>query len=222
MKIQLQWMLCAIVGVMVATGTASGGEEKAPPPPEPKPATLAGPVHEAIQKGFAFLCATQGKDGAWGSHDPQVADFGELGFGMYDFGCHDGVRIACTAICAKALLLYDHRSPADTAALIKAVDCLLRDWKLAFDPGNAFNVWGYAFNLDFLTALYEHSFGRPYRLRIKEVLPLVIDHTCKMQVADGGWAYYTSVMMEGDSLSFTTATMIVGLIRARALGFEVP
>lgn len=222
MKTQTAVWALAVILLAAASGFAGEESTEKQAGKDPDLNALAGTAHQAMQKGLAFLRATQGKDGAWGSHDPQVVDMGELGFGRYNFGCHDGVRIACTAICAKALLLYDHRSEDDTEALEKAVRCLLRDWKLAYDPGNAFNVWGYAFNLDFLTCLYGHPFGAPFKKRIDEVLPKVIDNACKMQVADGGWAYYTSVMMEGNSLSFTTASMILGLLRAEALGFEVP
>jgi hypothetical protein len=44
----------------------------------------------------------------------------------------------------------------------------------------------------------------------------------KMQAVEGGWAYYTSVMMEGDSISFITASIVLALLHARDQGFEVP
>ncbi|MEW6744298.1 MAG: hypothetical protein AB1486_16210 [Planctomycetota bacterium] len=179
-------------------------------------------AHQAIRRGFEFLRKTQAKDGAWGSHDPVVIDSSQLGFGMLEFGSHDGVRTACTGICAKALLLYPLRTKEDDAALHQAIKNLLANWKLAYDPGNAFNVWGYAFNLDFLTTLYNHSLGKPYRKELEEVVPKVIGGLKKMQVAEGGWAYYTSVMMEGASISFTTASILLPLMRAKHLGFEVP
>jgi hypothetical protein len=178
--------------------------------------------HRAIRRGFDFLLKTQAKDGAWGSHDPVVVDSSQLGFGIQNFGCHDGVRIACTAICAKAFLHYPRRTKADTLAFGRAVAMLLKNWKLAYDPGNAFNVWGYGFNLDFLVALHEHPDGKPYMKEIETVIPKIIGGLRKMQVVEGGWAYYTSVMMEGDSISFTTATILLPLLKARELGFEVP
>lgn len=179
-------------------------------------------LHDAIRKGFDYLQTCQGKDGAWGSHDPNVVDSAQLAFGMRNFGCHDGVRIACTAICAKALLFYPRRTEKDTRGLEAAIRCLLRDWKLAYDPGHAFNCWGYGYNLDFLTTLNAHPMGKKYQEAIDETIPYVIDGLKRMQVADGGWAYYTSVMMDGSSLSFTTASIMLALMKAKDQGFEVP
>ena len=198
-------------------GGESDGENKAA---EIRKQALA--AHDAIRKGFAFLRKTQAKDGAWGSHDPVVVDNAQLGFGIKNFGCHDGVRIACTAICAKALMIYPHRSIADGEAMHKAIRMLFSNWKLAYDPGNAFNCWGYAFNLDFMTALNEHEVGAPYKDEINKVIPKIIDGLKKMQVAEGGWAYYTSVMMEGASISFITSSILLSLMKARDQGFEIP
>lgn len=218
-----------------ATAPAAPGDEKKPPSREteaaakPAPAKPAKPapvtparVRAALRRGLDFLCRTQNKDGSWGSHDPVVVDEAQLGFGMLNFGCHDGVRTACTAICAKALLRAPGRTAADEAALRRAVRVLLRSRKLAYDPGNAFNVWGYAFNLDFLTALCRDPFGKPYQKELRAAIPDLVDGLRRMQVAEGGWAYYTSVMLEGSSISFITATVLLGLLEARDQGFEVP
>src|SRR5262245_5885747 len=58
----------------------------------------------AYQRGFDFLVATQNSDGSWGSHDPKVASLRDFGFQLLNRGSQDGVRLACTAIVAKALL----------------------------------------------------------------------------------------------------------------------
>ena len=212
-----------------APGAARGDEEKPAPTGAgaagmgrtPAPVTAAR-VRAAIRRGTAFLCRSQNDDGSWGSHDPVVVDDAQLGFDMLDFGCHDGVRTGCTAICAKALLRLPRRTAAEEAALRRAVRVLLSTRKLAYDPGNAFNVWGYAYNLDFLAALYRHPFGRSYRREIRAVVPDLVAGLRRMQVAEGGWAYYTSVMLEGASISFTTATVLLGLLDARDEGFAVP
>lgn len=177
---------------------------------------------KAINRGVEFLLKTQAKDGAWGSHDPVAVDDAQLAYGLLDFGCHDGMRIACTAICAKALLHLPERNDKQDQALKRAVECLLRDYKLAYDPGNAFNCWGYCYNLDFLVDLNAQPFGEPWKNKIKGVIPKIITNLKKMQAKEGGWAYYTSVMMEGDSISFITASILLGLMRAKAQGFEIP
>jgi len=199
-----------------AAGENPAGKKKE----SPRERTLR--ARQAIRKGFAFLLKTQAADGAWGSHDPVVVDSAQLGFGMTDFGCHDGVRTACTAICAEALLDYPSRTKEDDEALRRAIRMLLGKTRLAYDPGNAFNCWGYAYNLRFLVRLYGRPYGAPYKKKIKAAVPELIAGLRKMQAAEGGWAYYTSVMMDGSSISFITASIVISLIEARNLGFEVP
>jgi hypothetical protein len=200
-------------------------ETPAPAPgetPPPSKETLAKNAHAAIRRGLDFLHKTQTADGAWGSHDPVVVDSAQLGFGILDAGSHDGVRTACTSICAKAILGYPRRTKEDMAMLDKALDHVLKHLRLAYDPGNAFNCWGYAFNLDFLITLYRHEAGKPYHDKLKESIPVLIEGLKKMQAAEGGWAYYTSVMMEGSSISFISASILLSLLEAKEAGFEVP
>ncbi len=215
-------VLLLMLMVFAPMTSFSAGEDKTPDGEKNSLRKKAFLAHQAIRKGLTFLRKTQAKDGAWGSHDPVVADMAQLGFGIKNFGCHDGVRIACTAICANALLAYPHRTREDEQALQQAIPMLLKHRKLAYDPGNAFNCWGYAYNLDFLTTLYQHPYGVPFKKEIKAAVPEIIGGLRKMQAAEGGWAYYTSVMMEGASISFITSNILLGLIKARDLGFDVP
>jgi hypothetical protein len=191
-------------------------------PAPPSPQALAKSAHAAIRRGLDFLHKTQAADGAWGSHDPVVVNSAQLGFGILDAGSHDGVRTACTSICAKAILEYPDRTKEDEAMLDKAVGHVMKNLRLAYDPGNAFNCWGYAFNLDFFIALYNHEAGKPYREKLKESIPVLIEGLKKMQAAEGGWAYYTSVMMEGSSISFISASILISLLEAKQAGFDIP
>ncbi|MFO0985677.1 MAG: hypothetical protein U1E76_28730, partial [Planctomycetota bacterium] len=113
-------------------------------------------------------------------------------------------------------------SKDDTAMLDKAIRDVLQSTHLAYDPGNAFNCWGYAFALDFLTTLSAHKDGARYQKELKQAIPELIDGLKKMQAAEGGWAYYTSVMMEGSSISFITASILISLSEAKQQGFEIP
>lgn len=222
------------IAILVALPALAQDAAKPPPAPPAQPApaaaqspkddpeTIAKNAHAAIRRGFDFLRKTQAPDGAWGSHDPVVVDSAQLGFSILAPGSHDGVRTACTAICAKALLDYPGRTKDDDAMLAKAIGHVLKNLKLAYDPGNAFNCWGYAFNLDFLTALNAHEHGKTYREQLESAIPTVVDGLKKMQAAEGGWAYYTSVMMEGSSISFISASILLSLMKAREQGFEVP
>src|SRR5262245_80466 len=224
-------VLCVMSALALAQDQPKTAVPPAPSPevpapakatPAPTPEMLAKSAHAAIRKGLDFLHKTQAADGAWGSHDPVVVNSAQLGFGILDVGSHDGVRTACTSICGKAILLYPRRTKEDMAMLDKALDHVLKHLRLAYDPGNAFNCWGYAFNLDFLITLYRHEAGKPYHDKLKESIPVLIEGLKKMQAAEGGWAYYTSVMMEGSSISFISASILLSLLEAKEAGFEVP
>ena len=127
------------------------------PPPDPHglaptvdAATLAERCAEARRRGFAFLLSSQNPDGSWGSHDPKIANLADFGFQLRNRGSQDGVRLACTAICAQALLRKSDRTAEETAALDRAVKALLEISTLAYHRGESFNTWGYGYVLDFL------------------------------------------------------------------------
>ncbi len=190
-------------------------------PPDPTEILLANSEH-AIQNGLDFLVKTQNKDGSWGSHDPKVARLTNFGFAMLSRGSHDAVRTACTAICAQALLKQHNRTPAQQAALEKAIVELTQVRKFAFHGGENFNTWGYGYKLAFLVELQNAPEGEHLREKIASAARSCVDGLMKYQQHTGGWSYYSGVMRNAGSMSFNTAFFALSLHRASKIGIKVP
>ena len=190
-------------------------------PPVSRPDLVQG-AREALDRGFAFLVVTQNPDGSWGSHDPQIANLANFGFQLRNRGSQDGVRLACTAICATALMEKRGRNAAEERALSRAIEALLGTEKLAYHRGEAFNTWGYGYKLDFLTRYLGTPAGEQRRERIAAAAKVCIDGLARFQQADGGWNYYAGPTGGGQSMSFNTADFAAVLMRARARGLAVP
>ena len=223
--------LLVTVGGAQEPAAGVGGSEEAPQE-EADPHRLAPPIErdelvprarEARARGFAFLVASQNADGSWGSHDPKVASLSDFGFQLRNRGSQDAVRLACTAICATALLDKGKgRSEAEDEALAKAIAALLGVEKFAYHLGEAFNTWGYGYKLDFLTHYLHTPEGRARREEIEPAAKVCIEGLLRFQQADGGWNYYAGPSKGGESMSFNTANFAIALMRARDLGLAVP
>jgi len=206
------------------TSTATAEERPDPIGLAPKMAgeELERRAAESYRRGLAYLLPLQNADGSWGSHVPVTPGLKDFGFGTTSRGSNDGVRIACTAIIATALLHDPHRSELADAALERAIDALVRTEPIAYDMGEAFNTWGYGYRLAFLDELYEHPLGAELEGEIRAAAKVCIKGLLRFQQADGGWNYYASPMANGESMSFNTAVFTAALARAEHLGFDVP
>jgi hypothetical protein len=202
------------------------------PKPQPKsdPHQLGSPITgakllervlEARRKGFEFLVRSQNGDGSWGSHDPKIANLKDFGFQLNNRGSQDGVRLACTAICAKALLMKSERTPAESSALERAIDVLLGEERMAYHRGEAFNTWGYGYKLDFLMAYHDAGVKSEHREQLKKAVERCVQGLRRFQLVDGGWNYYAGPLLGGESMSFNTAVFAMALARAKKAGFEV-
>jgi hypothetical protein len=185
-------------------------------------AELINRSRQAIDRGFEFLASTQNGDGTWGSHDPKIANLENFGFQLRNRGSQDGVRLACTGICATALMHDPARSEAREAMFQKAITALLGTEKFAYHHGEAFNTWGYGFKLDFLTRFLDTPAGAARREEIAAAAAVCIAGLKRFQQADGGWNYYGGPEMGGASMSFNTGNFVSALLRAKRLGLDVP
>ena len=178
-------------------------------------------VEEARRKGFAFLVKSQNADGSWGSHDPRIAKLADFGFKLRNRGSQDGVRMACTAICAGALLSKPDRNEAEQKALTRAAAALLDESRFAYHRGEAFNTWGYGYKLDFLARWVMSPLGKADRQRVEASAKICVDGLRRFQQADGGWNYYAPPVMGGTSMSFNTGTFALAMQRARSAGLDI-
>ncbi len=190
--------------------------------PEVTGAELRARAEQAYQRGFDFLVASQNADGSWGSHDPKVASLRDFGFQLLNRGSQDGVRIACTAIVAKALLAKAPRNAAEDQALERAIGPLTNTGRFAYEMGEAFNTWGYGYKLDFLCDWLETELSGDYRVRGLAAARVCVEGLKTFQQVDGGWNYYAGPMGGGESMSFNTANFAEALHRAKRLGVAVP
>lgn len=183
-------------------------------------AKLAELARAAREKGLRFLVETQNPDGSWGSHDPKIAGLRDFGFQLLDRGAQDGVRTACTAICAEALLETPDRTLEQNDALERAIEDLLLPKRFAYQPRGAFNTWGYGYKLDFLARLASAPEGKRYADRMREPAVICVEGLKKYQQHQGGWGYYAGPMNDFSSMSFNTAVFASALERARVLGWH--
>lgn len=182
---------------------------------------------EAIERGLQFLVKTQNKDGSWGSHDPDIPDLADFGFNLKNRGSQDGVRAACTSICAEAFLHQEKLTQPQQEAFEKAVADLLIVKKftphLRAGSGENFNTWGYGYKLGFLVQLLEDPKGEKFdRQKIIESAESCVDGLTKFQTNDGGWHYYSTQMLGSGSMSFNTSYISMCLQKAKTLGVKVP
>ena len=181
----------------------------------------------AIERGLQFLVTTQNHDGSWGSHDPDLPDLADFGFNLKNRGSQDGVRAACTAICAEAFLHQEKLSTPQQEAFEKAVADLLIVKKftphLRGGSGENFNTWGYGYKLGFLVQLLEHPKGKKFdRQKIVQSAQSCVDGLTTFQTNDGGWHYYSTQMLGSGSMSFNTSYISMCLQKAKTLGVKVP
>lgn len=176
----------------------------------------------ARDRGLLFLVNNQNADGSFGSHDPQIAELANFGFQLRNRGSQDGVRTACTALCAQALLELESRDPRQQKALEHAIEDLLRVDKIAYDKGESFNTWGYGYKLEFLTRLLEAEEGESLKERTRAAAQTCVDGLLRFRQHEGGWGYYSGELNDFESMSFNTAVFALALDRARQNGVRVP
>lgn len=179
---------------------------------------------EAIEGGVQWLIDNQNKDGSWGSHhSPRPIEV------LADVpGSHNAFRVATTGLCVMALLDSGIRSESSEAALSRGVDALIEQHnvKRANDMEH-YSVWAFGYGL---RALAEYALARPDDERmpaIRDACERLIKKLKTYQALDGGWGYLSleppvTYRPSFTSMSFTTATCLIGLARAREMGLELP
>lgn len=179
---------------------------------------------EALRTGTEWLVAHQNPDGSWGSHQsPRPIEV------LADVpGSHQAFRVATTGLCVMALARTPFSSEATAAAGARGVDALLRDWEVKRANGlEHYNVWAFGYALQ---ALAEHLAAVPDDPRapaIREACAGILGKLALYQSLDGGWGYLSlgevpTFRPSDTSMSFTTATILIGMDRARAAGIALP
>lgn len=183
-------------------------------------------VDEAIGKGIDFLVADQNKNGSWGS--PRQTK----GLNIYAPapGSHEAFVTAVTAMAVSALIesgLCEEDGPPKEA-LQRGEGYLLENLPRVrrATPTAIYNVWTHAYGVRALADMYPRADGET-RKKITAVMNQQIDRLGRYESVDGGWGYYDfaigAAKPASSSISFTSATCLVALHRAREIeGVDVP
>jgi len=206
----------------------------------PKPAPIEPPsaeqVDRAIARGVDFLLQTQFDHGAWGSIESKKL------YRVYSPipGAHLAFRTAVTSLAVVALIESRDRFDGDRQqAMDKAIDraqaWLLEnadDLRRAAPDGltdrfgmTLYNIWGHAYAIPAIRQLHQRAEGnQSLQDQLISLMKYQVQRLEASATINGGWGYYDSMLMtkrpSDSSMSFTTATVLVALKDAEALGIE--
>ncbi len=189
--------------------------------PPPKPEEL----DAALRRGVDFLVARQNPDGSWGSARQTK------GLNIYAPapGAHHAFRAGVTALCVAALI----ETHFSDEAVGRAIDrgeawlCAHLPKLRRASPDTIYNNWGHAYGLLALAKLYDRKpEDAPRRAELLRQMRQQIDLLRRYECVDGGWCYYDfeahTQRPSGSTISFVTATVLLGFDEARRVGVEVP
>ncbi len=200
----------------------------------PKPAPITPPSDEqidsAIHHGIKFLLDDQRPDGSWGSAERTK------GLNIYapPPGAHDAFHTAVTSLAVMALVEAEPQLSGDErAAVTKAIDrgAAWLDEKLGrlrrATPDALYNVWGHAYSIQALVRLHKRAEGNTERqAKLVELAAAQAKMLERYSFVGGGWSYYDFTVgsqIPGDvGFSFCTATALLALKEAEALGVDFP
>jgi hypothetical protein len=212
-----------------STGFSLGLGERTGWPPEEILKTLELPpleklgadrVRQAEQDALRYLLSKQRPDGSWVCPSEVTRASHKL---PMDF------TVAITAICAMSLLPY-----RDDARILDAVHLALGYLVQAREIQKAvgdkvyfmdYTVWRNAYVLACLAACIEK--GVVKKEKFEPTMKELIAELGTKQKSGGGWSYYVTTDLErgtaaNQSISFSTAAVLLGLHGAREAGVPVP
>jgi hypothetical protein len=191
-------------------------------------------VLAAIERGVDFLLQKQNKDGSWGS----ATRTKDLNIYAPVPGAHDAFRTGSTALVLSALIEIRRDLAKDLSSeRVEQIDQAVarsEQWLMSSLPnlrratGDAlYNVWGHGYALKALTRMHQQrSADDPTREAIVSLIEQQFAALQRYESVDGGWGYYDfrykAARPTSDSTSFTSASVLVGLYEAQAIGVEPP
>ena len=208
----------ALAGLGLAQESGSG------PGAFRSPAAAHATLEEALEAGVGWLLAHQNADGSFGSHhSPRPIEV------LASFpGSQEAFRVATTALCVSALREASGGREDTEAAVQRALAFLIEDCAVKRQSGlEHYNVWafGYALQCFGEELLRELRGARASELRA--ACERLVAKLERYQTLDGGWGYLSlnpvpTQQPSDTSMSFTTATILLGVERAKAAGIAVP
>jgi hypothetical protein len=190
---------------------------------DPEPLPIAQRVDEAITGAVEWLVANQGETGAWGSHhSPRPI---EVFCGVP--GGHQAFRVGTTGLCVMALIDSGVESVEVRSAIDRGIGRLLEECVVKRMSGlEHYNVWAFGYSLQCFGEYLARFPDGPRGDEIRKTCEVLVEKVGRYQALDGGWGYLSldavpTYQPSFTSMSFTTATILVGLQRVREQGIEV-
>ena len=196
-----------------------------PPLPEISGPTIQELDH-SIQKGVNFLISSQNKNGSWG------AATRTKGLNIYAPvpGAHHAFRSGTTALALYGILTSRDRRPASLLCIDRAEAWMLKELPRLRRANlkSTYNIWGHAYGLRALCALYTHRADDPAKQKaLKALAETQIELLKRYEDVDGGWGYLDFKTFtrkpSGLPTSFTTATVLIAMHEThQVMGLELP
>lgn len=189
--------------------------------PDLPPVDAPGPeaIEQAIDRGVAYLLASQKPDGSWGSPDQVYAPMP---------GAHHAFKAATTAMCVSALVETKPNDPVAQQAVARGGTWLEdRLPRLKRATGDAiYNVWGHIYAVQALVRLHERpGQSDDERANYKKLIRAQLDMLDRYESVDGGWGYYDfraqARKPTSDSISFVNAAALIAMKEAEAIGIPL-
>lgn len=188
------------------------------------PIVTVASIDATVGSAIDWLVANQNEDGSFGSHESPrpIEVLASIP------GSQDAFRVATTALCVMALSDAGAGSDRAAQAADKALAYLIENSAVKRQSGlEHYNVWAFGYALQ---CFGEHLAKNPEDPRandIKAASAKLVEKLGIYQSLDGGWGYLSlsgvpTMQPSGTSMSFTTATILVGLDRARTSGTNLP
>lgn len=182
------------------------------------------PVDQALREAITWLVKNQNADGSWGSHhSPRPIEV------LASIpGSQQAFRIATTALCVMAIADAQLALPGAAEAAERGLDHLLQDFDVKRQSGlEHYNVWAFGYALE---CFGKELARRPEDARAKEMRAAcdkIVQRLGQYQTLDGGWGYLSisgvpTFQPSDTSMSFTTATILLGLHVAGQAGVAIP
>ena len=197
-----------------------------PPLPEISPTTPEA-LEKSITGGVDYLISSQNKNGSWG------AATRTKGLNIYAPipGAHHAFRTGASGLALYGILKSRDLRKETRAAIDKAEAWFLKELPRLrrAEQTTTYNVWGHAYGLRALCALYEYREGdEEKRSALRALGQTQVDFLERYEDINGGWGYLDldatiTRKPSGIPTSFTTATAMIAMYEAReVMGLKLP
>ena len=180
---------------------------------------LQSEVVQAIDGGRDWLVAHQNPDGGFGSHrSPRPIEILATVPGSLE-----AFQVATSALCVMALDQCVRPTPESAAAASRGIDFLLAHKHVRRPNGMEFyNTWALGYGLQCFGEWLARHPEDERAAAIKQACQEQLDRLPSYQILDGGFSYLDfdlqSIPPSDSEMSFTTATVLIGVDRALKLG----